>query len=192
MLEWIHSVDRALFFLINHAHSPLADKVMWTLSQTWPIVLLLLALGFGRYKKVGLRPAAEFLIGCAMVVAVTDFSANMIKHGVKRPRPTHNTEIQERVQVVNDYKGGAYGFFSSHAANTMAVVMLALLHLKEIALRYRIWLLALPLVVAYSRVYLGVHYPSDIAAGILYGCVTGYIGHRLLTLYFFKADETVV
>ena len=192
MPEWMHSADRAIFFMINHAHSPLADKVMWTLSQTWPVVVILLALGFGRYKKFGTRKAVEFLIGCAMVVAVTDFSANLIKHGVKRPRPTHATDLQHDVHVVNNYKGGAYGFFSSHAANTMAVVVVALLLLKEINVRYRVWLLALPLVVAYSRIYLGVHYPSDIAAGLLYGAVTGYMGFRLLTLYFFTSDETVV
>jgi undecaprenyl-diphosphatase len=191
MPEWIHSADRALFLLINHAHSPLADRVMWTVSQTWPVVVVLLSLGYGRFRKFGLRKAAEFLIGCALVVAVTDFSANLIKHGVKRPRPTHNTELVQHVHTVNDYKGGAYGFFSSHAANTMAVVVVALLLLKEIDWRYRVWLLALPLVVAYSRVYLGVHYPSDIAAGLLYGCVTGYFGFRLLTLYFFKPDAPI-
>src|SRR3954466_14828529 len=122
MFESLETLDRALLLKINSLHTPLLDEFMWFMSETWPTILIVFAVAYAFHRKFSAKKAVEFLVGCAIVFACTDLSSNAFKHGVKRFRPTHNTEIGEQIHLVNDYKGGDYGFFSGHAANTVGVI----------------------------------------------------------------------
>src|SRR5688572_1515760 len=118
MLQWLNQLDRDVLLAINNMHHPYLDEVMWFFSLSWPVYLFVLLFAYGFYRRYQLKKAIEFLLGCAMVVACTDVTTNLVKHNVKRFRPTHNLEISQRLHLVNDYQGGKYGFFSAHAANT--------------------------------------------------------------------------
>jgi undecaprenyl-diphosphatase len=94
-----------------------------------------------------------------------------IKNLVERPRPTHDPDIANLVHIVNNYRGGTYGFVSSHAANVFGVATFLSNKFKNN--QWSFFLLAWAAVVSYSRVYLGVHYPLDIIFGAVLGALIG-------------------
>jgi undecaprenyl-diphosphatase len=99
----------------------------------------------------------------------------------ERLRPSHEPSLAERVYIVNQYRGGKFGFASSHAANTFGIATLMWLVLKV----YRPWITLLFLWavgVGYTRIYLGVHYPGDILAGFTVGFVCALASFLLLMM----------
>lgn len=186
MFERLEQIDRELFLNINSAHSPFADALMWQLSKDWPTVLLSLLFVVFFYKRFELKKTLALLLGIGLVLACTDLSTNLIKHRVQRYRPSHNLEIGSSVHVVNNYKGGTYGFFSSHAANAFGLVTYFVLIAGHLKWRWRYLFFLYPLVVGYSRIYLGVHYPIDIAVGALDGLIFGTLVYFVVSRHFIK------
>lgn len=181
-------LDRNLLLKINSMHTPFLDGMMWFMSYTWPTILIVMVVALLFYRKYSQKKAIEFLLGCAIVFACTDLSTNVIKHNVKRYRPTHNLEIKEQVHIVNDYSGGKYGFYSSHAANAFGVITYIFFCIHWVKRKPRLLIFIYPLVVAYSRMYLGVHYPSDIFIGALFGLFFGYIVYNIVNKHFLKLN----
>lgn len=122
----------------------------------------------------------------AVLIAFTDQSSNRVKHHVKRYRPTHNIEIGEKVHILHDYRGGKYGFFSGHSANCFGIAMLLFLVFSNKPLWFRSIFFVWAAITAYSRIYLGVHYPSDIFVGFLVGLFWGFVVFKLIQFTFKK------
>lgn len=176
MFETLEALDRQLLLLINGANTPFLDQLMWIVSGklTWiPLYALLL---FFICKKAGKNWWIMLIcIGLAILLA-DQISVNCFKNVIQRYRPTRNLEIGNLVHVVNNYRGGKYGFVSSHAANTFAISMLVCLFFKKKAVWYG--MMAWAVLVCYSRMYLGVHYPADIVCGGLLGLACGYAAYK--------------
>jgi undecaprenyl-diphosphatase len=189
MFESLESLDRTLLLKINSTHSEFLDVLMWYASKTWPTVFLVLFIAIFVYRKFSAKRAMEFVLGCALVAAAADLTSNLTKHGVKRYRPTHNVELREKIRLVNKYEGGKYGFFSGHAATTFGVVTFMIFCVNWLRKRYVSLLVLYACLVAYSRMYLGVHYPSDILFGMLNGILFGWLGFIVMNTYFMKLDE---
>lgn len=189
MLETFEALDHALLLKINGGHHPVLDELMWLASKTWPTVALVLLAGVFFYRRYKLRTLA-FLLGCAVVSGATDLSANAVKHGVKRFRPTHHLETGAKVRVLNNYRGGRYGFVSGHAANTFGVTTFVFLCMRWVAKKWRLLFFIYPLLVVYSRVYLGVHYPSDVLFGSIHGVIFGWLGYLVMKAYFLNDEES--
>jgi undecaprenyl-diphosphatase len=192
MFDKLELLDRELFLAINGWHTPLFDSVMYYVSQIWvftPVFVYWLYMVFNRY---GIKKLLILLGFLCLLVVLTDQTSNITKHTIKRYRPTHNLEIQSQVHIVNDYKGGVYGFFSGHSTNTFGVAMLLFLIFSKESMVFRAFFFAWAGITAYSRIYLGVHYPSDIFVGFIVGLFWGYVVYRLIQ-YFFKQQfhETV-
>jgi undecaprenyl-diphosphatase len=144
------------------------------------------------YNKVGLKKLLILLSFLVVLIALTDQTSNQTKHAVKRYRPSHNLEIQAQVHSVNGYKGGQYGFFSGHSTNSFGVAMLLFLLFSTNKLWLRLSFFLWAALTAYSRVYLGVHYPSDIFVGMLVGLFWGFIVYQLMQYTFKKQfNETI-
>jgi undecaprenyl-diphosphatase len=188
MFEALKSIDRSILLSLNSHYHPVTDSVMWFFSLTYPTIFIVVAAAFVFYRRFSTRKALEFLLGVAIVFACCDLSSNLFKHRIKRYRPTHNLEIRQKVHTVNDYRGGKYTFFSGHASNTFGIITFIFLSLTWIKASRRMWLFIYPLIVVYSRMYLGVHYPSDIFIGTLAGVFFGVMGFRIMNKYFLKLN----
>ena len=167
-------------------HSPFFDTFMWYVSKTTTWSLMLLALIIMLFRK-NWRQALFVILAIALTITLADqISSGIIKNLVERFRPTHSPEIGSLVHLVNGYKGGLYGFVSSHAANTIGVALFISLLFKRRYLTITLFFWAS--LVSYSRIYLGVHYLGDILGGICVGLLSGAIVYHLY-LYAIQLKE---
>ncbi|MGZ4081163.1 MAG: phosphatase PAP2 family protein [Bacteroidia bacterium] len=137
------------------------------------------------YQKYRQKTLTIALLVIGLIFA-SDQGSGLIKKSVKRYRPTHNTEISQKVHTVDDYKGGQYGFISSHAANTFAICVFLFLILRPAGTIFIFSLIVYTMTVCFSRIYLGVHYPLDILGGALLGTILAFIFAMIFKKYFNK------
>ena len=131
------------------------------------------------YKKLGLKSVLILVLVVAVMITFTDQTANLFKYIIaKRPRPCKEEHLQEVMRLVAG-GCGRYGFFSAHAASSMATAVFAGLLLKPYYKNLIFVLLFWSATVAYSRIYLGVHYPLDIVCGLAFGGITGFMFYKL-------------
>jgi undecaprenyl-diphosphatase len=186
MFESLKLLDRELFLYLNGLHSTLTDELMYNISRVWVFFPLFAWWLYLVLKKYGWKKTLLLAAFMGLLVGLTDQTSNRAKHGVKRYRPTHNLEIMDQVHILHDYKGGQYGFFSGHSANCFGIAMLLFLLFSRRSLWFRSLFFLWAAITAYSRIYLGVHYPSDIFIGFLVGLFWGYIVYRLIQFTFKK------
>lgn len=170
MLDFLNNLDSQLFLFLNGLHSEFWDSIMWWVSgkEEW-IPLYLIILGWLIYRfKWRVLYLIPFIV---LLIVLSDQISVLIKNTVQRFRPTHDPEIGNLVNILNNYRGGKYGFVSSHAANSFALAIFTALILKNRWFTVFIFLWAA--IVSYSRIYLGVHYPGDILFGALLGFAIG-------------------
>lgn len=168
---FISTLDTSLTLAINSCHSPFFDNFFYIYTQTWTWIPAILVLLVWMWRKWGVR-SLYVVAGIALCILLSDqISSSLLKPLVARLRPTHNPEIADLIHIVNGYRGGRYGFVSSHAANAVTFVTFTALVFRN---RYYSILLSLwAFLTAYSRVYLGVHYVSDVVCGALVGILVG-------------------
>lgn len=178
MIEKLKQWDEALLLFINGFHTDSLDPVMLVVTRTdvWtPLFLVLIFLIFKTYRKEGWW----VMVGVALTVLLADqITSGLMKPFFHRLRPSNEPALEGALHLVNGYRGGLYGFASSHAANTLGVAFLVYMVLKDH--HKMIWFIFIwAFVMSYTRLYLGVHYPGDILAGALVGLFSGYAGYRL-------------
>lgn len=176
MLEKILSLDTELFIYLNGLGSQTYDGFWLIITKqiNWlPLFLLLIYLIF---KKLGAKQTLYLILFVAVLLTITDQTTNLFKNGLQRLRPCNNPEIKSFIRIVQSRD--SYSFFSGHAANSMAVATFLFLNFKR-QIKYLGFLFLWPLVFAYSRVYLGLHYPLDIIAGYFCGFITGYLMFKI-------------
>lgn len=188
MIDWLESIDRSIVLTINSWNTPLFDEIMWVLSGkiTWiPLYLFLIGLGFYKFEW----KKALLYIGCVVIsIGLTDLiCSGIIKEIAQRYRPSHNLLLTDILHFYtfedgSVYKGGQYGFVSSHAGNFFSLAWIAGLILKPYYKRALPTLLILAIVISYSRIYLGVHYLSDIIGGFIVGTIVSIIIYRYFYL----------
>ena len=178
MFDYLNDIDSDALLAVNGLHDIFQDSFWWLVSAKWSSALLLLALLWILLRQ-NRRHAALVLFMVALAVLLADqVSSGIIKHLVERLRPTHDPSLESMVHVVNGYRGGLYGFVSSHAANYFAVATLLsfIMRHRSVTLSLLTW----SLLQCYSRMYLGVHYPGDILGGIVVGMLAGWLIWQLM------------
>jgi len=181
-MEWfqgILDIDRHLFLFLNGFFSDFCDTFMFfvTRKETWlPLYLIILFYVFKTYYDKGFLIVFFLLAG----LILSDQLAGISKEAVQRLRPVYEPQIQH---LVHNFfrKGGLYGFFSAHASNTFFLVAFSSCIFRNRFYKYSLILWAL--LVSYSRIYMGVHYPFDIIAGIVFGAFMGWLFYKI-TMFF--------
>lgn len=172
MLETIKSLDESLFLFLNGQHNTFFDPLMWLFSAKlfWgPLYVWFLWLLYKKYPK----HYWTVLITIALLIVISDQLCNLSKESVMRYRPSQEPHLQTLVHTLNGYRGGAYGFYSGHASNAFAIAFFMI----SIVARERKYIIVVSILyaalTAYSRIYLGVHYPGDILIGAIIGAMLG-------------------
>lgn len=167
MLDILQQIDASALCAINGANCPYADSLMWLISGKLAWLPMIIALLWVLFRQ-GWRKAILVLLAVALTIALADqVSSSVIKPLVQRLRPSHNPAIESSLHIIRDYRGGLYGFVSSHAANSfgVAALMALICRRRSVAAAFVGW----AALVCYSRMYEGVHYPGDILCGALVG-----------------------
>lgn len=203
MLEQLEKIDRAIIVQVNSWNTPFLDELMWLVSwiPTWiPLYLLLI---FLVYKKENRNVMLLYILCFALLIGITDqVSSSFFKPFFARYRPSHNLDILKEYSALHFYekspgdfyKGGKYGFVSGHSANSFAIAVFASLVLKTHVKKIAVFLILWATLVAYSRMYLGVHYLSDCIAGAIVGSVIAYLVYTFVYKRFYKqykAEQTI-
>ncbi|MDC6367464.1 MULTISPECIES: phosphatase PAP2 family protein [Flavobacteriaceae] len=186
MLEQLIQYDKDLFLFLNSLGTPTWDGFWMFMTKTKnsaPLYILLLYLTF---RNFGLKKTGIVLVMVALLITCTDQLSNFFKYGVGRLRPCHDPEISLVMRLVKSYCGGKFSYFSAHAANSFApATFFAILFSGKV--KYMGMLLLLwAIIVAYSRIYIGVHFPLDIITGAIIGTLFGWLFAKLAIFAFQK------
>lgn len=198
MFEQLIELDKTLFLTLNGFHSPFFDQVMVLSSERITWIPLYVAIAFSmffsfRWETTDMMPKPKFIIvkksfyiglialaGAIITFALTDTLSVQLKNLVERPRPAYDPVIGAFARVL-EYKGGLYGFVSSHAANVTGIALFTSLTFKRKPFTFGIFFWAA--LVSYSRIYVGKHFPLDVVCGAILGLLVGlcvYILARML------------
>ncbi len=179
MLEQLLDLDTELFLYLNKLGSSTWDGLWLIITHKLTFVPLYAILLFIIYKKYGLKSVLIMVLVIAAMITFTDQISNAFKLGVKRPRPCQlDVLIDEGMRFVATHCG-PYGFFSGHASNSMCAAVFGGLVLRPYFKNLIFILLLWSFIVAYSRIYVGVHYPLDILCGMIFGALAGFGFYKL-------------
>ena len=177
-IDTISQWDIDLLLALNGSESLYLDGIMWTITRTSTWLLLFGALFYIVIRNNKLKQSLVIFILVALLITVADQVASGIcKPLFQRFRPTHDPIVGPMIDIVNGYRGGKYGFFSSHASNTFAGATFFALLFRSTPVSIVLFIWAT--LCTYSRLYLGVHYPTDILTGLTFGILSGYVFHFL-------------
>ncbi len=180
MIEKILSLDKELFVFLNALGDKPYDSLWLAVTNPlcWlPFFALIL---FLLQKQLGGRKLLYFVGFTAVLILVSDQSANLFKWYFHRIRPCNVEDLKTSIRVVKS--SSSFGFYSAHASNSMAAILFVYLVLRQ-KFTYAYGLFIFPLLFAYSRIYIGVHYPIDIFMGYVLGALYGYLCYRLYSKY---------
>ena len=178
MLEFITNIDTRLTLFLNGSDSEMLDAIAVTATKTGTWIPLGIVLLYVLMRMKNWKNALLVILCVAIAITLADqMASGIFKPLVARLRPSHTPELQGVIDLVGDYRGGRYGFFSSHAANTCAVaVFLSLLFRKRV---FTVAICSWAMVNSWTRLYLGVHYVGDIMVGVIWGAFVGWMVFRL-------------
>ena len=183
-MEKLIELDKEILIFLNSFHVSWLDPVMLFLTQTFvwlPLYLFLIYIIVIDFKK-------NFwiaLLGITITLVLTDgITSGIMKPYFERLRPSREPSLEGLIHLALDhngkvYKGGMYGFASSHAANTLGTATFFFLVFRDTR-KWMGWLFVWAIGMTYTRIYLGVHYPGDILTGGIIGVICGWFGYKLV------------
>ena len=176
MLEKIIDLDKKSLIYLNGLGSENFDGLWLIITKQiyWtPIFLLVFYLLF---KKIGWKNLLIVAVFIAFLVFLCDQSANFSKNLIQRLRPCNDPQINGIIRVVKT--SSSFSFFSGHATNSMATAVFVFCIFRKYY-KYAFLLFLFPLIFAYSRIYLGLHFPVDVLTGYIFGAIFGFLFYKI-------------
>ncbi len=169
--QWLVEGDSSILLAVNGMHSSYFDTFMWLCSRKFEWIPFYLSILYVLFRNFNWRVVLYSLVAMGVILLLTDaVSSHFIRPVVARLRPSNlENPISEMIHIVDNHRGGRYGFPSSHASNSWGLVFFVglLLRRRLVTTLLACWALR----VCFSRLYLGVHYPGDLLAGMMLGAV---------------------
>jgi undecaprenyl-diphosphatase len=188
VLEKIIELDKELLIFLNGLGSPTFDGLWLIITKqlNWaPIFLFVLYL---MQNKLGWKRFGYYILFMAFLILLCDQTANLFKWYFHRLRPCNDETVNHIIRVVK--ASPSFSFFSGHATNSMATTVFTFMILKKFY-KHAYLLFLFPLIFAYSRIYLGLHFPSDILTGYVFGATIGFICYKLYRKYILRTRVRV-
>lgn len=178
MIDQLLELDRELFLYLNNLGSKTWDDLWLIITNKLTFIPLYALLLYFIYKKYGLKPLLLMVLVISVMITFTDQITNVFKDGFMRARPCRADGVSDLARFVAE-RCGKYGFFSGHSSNSMAAAVFGGLILRPYFKNLIFILLLWSFIVAYSRIYVGVHYPLDIICGMTFGALSGFMFYKL-------------
>lgn len=192
MLDLLKNIDNQILFMINWHHSLFWDVVMWYISSIKIWIPLYVIMMIFILKRFGWKESIKIIICVAVIILFTDqLCSSIIRPVVERLRPSNPANpISSLIITIHGYHGGKYGFPSCHAANTMALAVFYSLVIKskKILVAMLVW----SVIVSLSRLYLGVHYPSDLLGGWIVGILISFTIYYIYRVFNAKFNVSSI
>lgn len=183
MLDKLIELDKSFFIFLNGLGSTPFDAFWLVITNQFTWIPLYLVVFYLIQKKIGWKNFGFYLFFTAFLILICDQTANLFKHSFQRLRPCNDEELKSIIRIVK--QSVSFSFFSGHAVNSMATSVFAFSILRK-HYRYSFLLFLFPLIFAFSRIYLGLHFPGDILTGYLFGITFGLIFAKLFSKYILK------
>ncbi len=175
-MDTLIQLDKQLLVFLNSFGSETFDPFWLFITKQLNWIPFFLIVMYYLYKKLGLKKLGITILFLALLILCTDQFTNLVKYNVQRLRPCNDLQINEIIRVVKC--SNTYSFFSGHASNSTATMLFLFLILKRYY-KYAFLVFIFPLVFAYSRIYLSLHFPGDILVGYIAGIVMGTLCYKL-------------
>lgn len=183
MLEKIVDLDKKLFVFLNSFGSETFDGLWLIITKQIYWTPFFLIIFYLLQKKLGWKNFLYYILFTAVLILICDQTANFFKDTFQRLRPCNDPEIKDVIRIVKS--SATKSFFSGHATNSMATTVFAYLILNKYY-KYGFLLFLFPLIFAYSRIYLGLHFPTDILTGYAFGATFGFVFYKIYQKYIIK------
>ncbi|GAA4049842.1 phosphatase PAP2 family protein [Flavobacterium chungnamense] len=183
MLEKIIAIDKDLLVFLNGLGSEFFDGFWLTITvqEYWTPFFLLVF--YFLAKKIGWKNFLIALVFIALLILVSDQTSNFFKNHFQRLRPCNDLDLKNIIRIVKP--SDSYSFFSGHATNSMATTVFVFLIIRRYY-KYALLLFLFPLIFAFSRIYLGLHFPTDILTGYAFGATFGFVFYKIYQKYILK------
>jgi len=191
MLEKELHLERNLFFFLNGSHSAFWDNFFYICTYPWTWVIFYLSFLWVVIYKKNWKEFVFVLATVALVVLFCDqISSGFFKPLFHRFRPTHHPDFMYQVKTVFNYRGGNYGFISGHATDTFGIATFLALIFRNKFFTWTIFLFAV--LISYSRIYIGVHFVSDVIVGAVVGMLIAgifYLAYNNIRHHWFFIES---
>jgi len=183
MFEKIIDLDKEVLVYLNNLGSETYDGLWLIITKQIYWTPFFLFIFYLLQKKIGWKKFGYYILFTAVLLLICDQTVNLFKYGFERLRPVNDTEINGLLRIVKTSK--SFSFFSGHATNSMASTVFMVMVLRKYY-KHAYLLFLFPLIFAYSRIYLGLHFPTDILTGYVFGATMGFVFYKLYQKFIFR------
>ena len=175
-MEELINLDKELFVFLNNLGSEPFDAFWLIITKQLHWTPFFVAVFYLLQRKLGWKNLGIIVLFIAVLITFTDQITNLVKNYFQRIRPCNDEALIGLIRFVKD--SDTFSFFSGHASNSMASTMFIFLIIRKFY-KHTYLLFLFPIIFAYSRIYLGLHFPGDILTGYLFGAISGFVFYKI-------------